>query len=162
MSRCLIISPACHARNNFEIMPVVANRTVFPPEGGHMAAPLLPLPSTDPPSSFPRERLTSQNLITLLTCPICSVAGREGFNYICMSYAGEPSFPTPQDSQHCREGGEAWAEWTTLERNGWAPRSNTGPLAGAFVTRSLLIPCCKTWELYILAVGWDYWLINYY
>lgn len=53
-----------------------------------------PLPSTDPPSSFPRERFTSQNLITLLTCPICSVAGREGFNYICVRHTGEPSFST--------------------------------------------------------------------
>lgn len=133
MSRCLIISPACHARSNLEIMPVVANRTAFPPEGGHMAAPLLPLPSTDPPSSFPRERLTSQNLITLLTCPICSVAGREGFNYICASHAGEPSFPAPQDSLHCRQwwGGGSTCRQNTLEHNDWAPRSKKSPLAGS-------------------------------
>lgn len=55
-------------------------------------SPTAPLPSTDPPSSFPRERLTSQNLITLLTRPICSVADREGINYICVRLTGKPSF----------------------------------------------------------------------
>lgn len=53
-----------------------------------MAVLLLPsLPPTLPPAS--QQRLTSLNVITVLTCPICSVAGREGFNYISSRHAGE-------------------------------------------------------------------------
>lgn len=63
-----------------------------------------PLPPTDPPSSFPTQRLTSQNLITLLTCPICSVAGREGFNYICARQAGEPWCPISQGAWYSAQG----------------------------------------------------------
>lgn len=56
--------------------------------GGERALLLSLVPPTHPPAL--QKRLTSQNLITLLTCPICSVAGRQGFNYICSRHAGEP------------------------------------------------------------------------
>lgn len=57
------------------------------------------LPPTHPPAF--QQRLTLQNLITLLTCPICSVAGRQGFNYFCTGDAGNPDSPSPRDpAQH--------------------------------------------------------------
>lgn len=63
---------------------------VLPPEEGctHCLSP------THPPALH--QRLTSRNLITLLTCPICSMAGREGFNYICTGNAVEPQVPISQ------------------------------------------------------------------
>lgn len=57
------------------------------------------LPPTHPPAF--QQRLTLQNLITLLTCPICSVAGRQGFNYVCTGDAGNPDSPSPREpAQH--------------------------------------------------------------
>lgn len=54
----LIIFPACHASSNLEIRPVVASHTAIPPEGGHMAAPLLPsLPPTRPPAFQEKDSL---------------------------------------------------------------------------------------------------------
>lgn len=85
MSHHLIISSTCHTRSNLERGPEVVREA---------ALLLFLVPPTHPPAF--QQRLTSQNLITLLTCPICSVAGREGFNYICFRYVGKPWFPISQ------------------------------------------------------------------
>lgn len=77
MSHHLIIFSACRTRSNLERGPKVARGNALPPEGRRTVVLLLPLPPTDPPSSFPaKTHITKFNYSANMSHMLCGRQGR--------------------------------------------------------------------------------------